>query len=423
MSVSTETLYENAKQRYAAVGVDTDAAVNRALNTPVAMHCWQADDVVGFEGLQSGLDGGGIMATGNYPGRARTPDEARADYEMVLGLVPGTMRLNIHACYLDNGGRAVDRDALTPQDYAPWMDWGIENSVRLDFNTTFFAHPKAEDGFTLSHPDPGIREFWKRHALACRRIAEAMARKQGGECMLNHWLPDGAKDYPADRWSYRKRLVECLDEVIVQDAGVDTDLCADFVESKLFGIGSEEYVVGSAEFYSSYALSRGIGLTLDMGHYHPSERIYDKISSFLQFHRRLLLHVSRPVRWDSDHVVLFNDDLLHVFLEVQRGNAWDRVLVATDFFDASINRVAAYAVGLRATRKGMLYAMLDPSARLRDIESEGNHAARMALMDEMRTMPFGAVWDYLCEKEDTPPDHAWLADVTQYERDVLSKRG
>jgi len=414
--------YALARERYAACGVDADQAVARAAEVPVSLHCWQADDVVGFETKPEAVSGGGILATGNYPGRARSADEARADYEKVLALAPGRHRLNLHACYAETGKKKVERDALEPQHFARWMAWSLERDVPLDFNPTFFAHPLANDGFTLSHHDPNVRRFWVRHAIASRKIAAAMAEQQGGPCICNHWIPDGSKDYPADRWTPRARLTRSLDEAIADEKSVDKKRCIDYVESKLFGIGSEEYVVGSAEYYSSYALSRGIGLTMDMGHYHPTEQIYDKLSSFLQFHKQLLLHVSRAVRWDSDHVVVFNDELRHVFLEIQRGGAWDRLAVATDFFDASINRIAAYVIGARATRKAILFALLDPTDRLKQLEREGDNAARLALMDEMKTMPFGAVWDRLCRKSSTPLDGEWMSDVHAYEDKVLRKR-
>jgi L-rhamnose isomerase len=409
--------YAHAQETYAELGINTDKAIRQALAIPISMHCWQADDVAGFEVKQGAVSGGGILATGHYPGRARNADEARQDYEQVLKLVPGTLRLNLHAIYAETAGQAVDRDALEPKHFANWMDWGKRRGVRLDFNPTFFAHPKANDGFTLSHTDKAIRQFWIRHGIACRKIAEAMTKKQGAPCIINHWIPDGAKDYPADRWQHRALLTESLDAMRREKRD-----CLDYVESKLFGLGSEEYVVGSAEFYSSYALSRGIGYCLDMGHWHPTEEIYDKISAYLQFHKRLLLHVSRPVRWDSDHVVIFNDALRHVFLEIQRGNAWDRVAVATDFFDASINRIAAYVIGLRATRKAILYALLDPSAELRKLEAAGNHAGRLALMDEMKTMPFGGVWDELCDRAGLPRDRRWMGEVQKYEATVLYRR-
>jgi L-rhamnose isomerase len=414
--------YRAAARAYAALDLDTEAAIRAALRVPISMHCWQADDVGGFETKAESVTGGGILATGNHPGRARTGDEARQDYDQVLALVPGTLRLNIHACYAETGRQVVDRDQLKPAHFAGWMAWSRKRRVALDFNPTFFAHPKANGGFTLSSTDPAIRKFWIRHCLASRRIAEAMAKNQGGPCLINHWIPDGAKDFPADRWTHRALLTQSLDQAIIKDRTVNKRRCVDYVESKLFGIGSEEYVVGSAEFYSSYALSRGIGYCLDMGHWHPTETITDKISAYLQFHRKLLLHVSRPIRWDSDHVVIFNDDLRNAFLEIARGDAWDRVAVATDYFDASINRIAAYVIGLRATRKAILYALLDPSARLRELEQAGRNAARLALMDEMKTMPFGAVWDELCARAGTPADRAWMDQVDRYERSVLSDR-
>ncbi len=414
--------YGVARDAYAEVGVDADRAIKNALKVPVSMHCWQADDVGGFEVKEAGVSGGGIMATGNYPGRARTPDEARADYEQVMAMTPGAMRLNIHACYAETAGKVVDRDELQPRHFAGWMDWAKARKIPLDFNPTFFAHPKANAGFTLSSRDKAIRKFWVRHAMACRKIAQAMAKKQGGPCLVNHWIPDGEKDMPADRWVHRALLTESLDEAIAGDKLVNKRLCVDYVESKLFGLGSEEYVVGSAEYYSSYALSRGVGLCLDMGHYHPTETIHDKISSYLQFHPRLLLHVSRPIRWDSDHVVLFSDDVKQVFLEIQRGGAWGRVAVATDYFDASINRLAAYTVGLRATRKAILYAMLDPTKRLQSLEAAGDRTSRMALMDEMKAMPFGSVWAECCRRAGVPQDLRWMDGVKRYEARVLSRR-
>ena len=417
-----DKMYCLAKERYAELGINTDKAIRQALSIPVSMHCWQADDVGGCEVKKEALNGGGIMATGNHFGRARTPVEARADYDKVLDLVPGATRLNLHACYAETDRKVVDRDALEPRHFASWMAWAKQRNVCLDFNPTFFAHPKANDGFTLSHRDPSVRAFWVRHALACRKIAAAMARSQGAPCRVNHWIPDGSKDYPADRWTPRALLTESLDEAIAHDKTVSKSLCVDYVESKLFGIGSEEYVVGSAEYYNGYALSRGVGLCLDMGHYHPTETIHDKVSSSLQFHSRLLLHVSRPMRWDSDHVVLFGDDLQRLFLEIGRGNAWDRVAIATDFFDASINRIAAYVIGLRSTRKAILFALLDPSSRLNQMERKRNNGSRLALMEEMKTLPFGAVWDWLCLTRAVPVGTDWIDEVEHYEGNILSKR-
>ena len=380
--MSVEKAYELAKARYAELGIDTDAAITKALDLPISLHCWQADDVVGFETKQAGLDGGGIMATGNCPGRARNGEEARADIVKAMSLIPGTQRVNVHACYSETE-EFVDRDEMTPACFQKWMDWAKEQGVSLDFNPTFFAHPNAQDGFTLSHQDDEIRAFWIRHGKAARKIAEAMSEAQGTPCYVNWWMPDGSKDIPADRWSPRARAKDSLDQIFADDS-VDSTKCVDFVESKVFGIGSEEYVVGSAEFYSNYAMYSGKGLCMDMGHYHPTETIHGKLSSHLQFMDKVLLHVSRPIRWDSDHVVIFNDDLKNVFLEIQRGNAWDRVVLALDFFDASINRVGAYVTGTRAARKGILYGLLDATEILQSYESEGKKAQRLAMMEELK---------------------------------------
>lgn len=418
--MNSDKVYEVAKKRYAEFGVDTDAAIVAVLDQPISLHCWQADDVAGFETKPEGLSGGGILATGNYPGRARNGDEARADLAKAMSLIPGAQRVNIHACYMETD-RFVDRDAVEISGFRGWIDWAKAQGVCLDFNPTFFAHPKAEDGFTLSHRDEEIRAFWIRHGKACRKIAEAIGKAQGSPCVLNWWTPDGTKDVPADRFGPRSRMAASYDEIF-GDEGVDRSLCLDFLESKLFGIGSEEYVVSSAEFCADYALSRKVGLCMDMGHYHPTETIHGKISSHLQFMDRLLLHVSRPVRWDSDHVVIFNDDLKNVFLEIQRGGVWDRVTLALDFFDGSINRIGAYVIGTRAARKAMLYARLDPTAHLQQYEREGRNTERLALMEEFKAMPFGAVWDVLCERAGVPVCADWLKEMNAYEKDVLLKR-
>jgi L-rhamnose isomerase len=408
------TSYSLAKRAYAKLGVDADQAIRTALRVPVSLHCWQGDDVGGFEVKEGAVDGGGIMATGNYPGRARNGDELRADLAQVLALLPGRQRVNVHAIYAETDGKRVDRDKLKPEHFVRWIAWAKRKRIGLDFNPSFFAHPKANDGYTLSHADPATRAFWVRHGIACRRIAAAMAKELGSPCVINHWIPDGAKDSPADRWSPRTRLTESLDKMLREKLpGV-----VDSVEGKLFGLGSEDYVVGSTEFYSNYALARGVVLCLDMGHFHPTETIHDKLSAFLQFHKKLLLHVSRPIRWDSDHVVLFNDDLRAVFQELVRGDALDRVYVALDYFDASINRVAAYVIGARATRKALLYALLEPTATLKGL----NGAGKLALLEELKTLPFGAVWDELCERDGVPATNAWMKDITKYEKQVLSRR-
>jgi L-rhamnose isomerase len=414
--------YQRAKSAYAAVGVDADAAIEAAAAVPVSVHCWQGDDVRGFEAGQGAADSGGLLATGNYPGRARNADELRGDLEEVLSLVPGTHRVNVHAIYAETGGKKVDRDALEPKHFAGWIDWAKKRGIGLDFNPTFFAHPKAADGLTLSHPDPGIRAFWIAHGIACRRIGEAMARELGTPCGVNLWIPDGRKDSPADRWSPRRRLRESLDAIYADDLGIDRRLCLDSVESKLFGLGSEAYVVGSHEFYLAYALARGLAVCLDMGHFHPTETVHDKLSAILVFADWLLLHVSRPIRWDSDHVVLFDDDVRAVFQELVRGEALGRVKVALDYFDASINRVAAYVIGARAVRKAVLYALLEPSDRLGALEAEGKGAQKLALLEEAKTLPFGAVWDMLCLRAGVPPDGGWMPKVEAYEKDVLARR-
>jgi L-rhamnose isomerase len=413
--------YKLAREAYADFGVDTEAALTRALEIPISLHCWQADDVRGLETPKGAVDSGGIMATGGYPGRARNGDEMRADLDVVLKLLPGQQRLNLHAFYAETGDAHVDRDALEPQHFSRWLDWAKSKSIGLDFNPTYFAHPKAASGFTLSHPDKAIRRFWIDHAKACRRIAQHFAKKLGTPCVHNHWVPDGAKDTPADRWSPRERLVQSYDAIFA-DKSINRKLCVDAVEGKLFGLGSEEYVVGSQEFYSSYAQARDLVLCLDLGHYHPTESVADKVSALMQFHKRILLHTSRPIRWDSDHVVILDDPTRNLFLEIARGDAWDRVFVALDFFDASINRLAAYVVGARATRQAILLGLLDPSQRLREADTAGRGHERLALMEQTKSLPWGAVWDELCLRANVPARADWLADISSYEQQILASR-
>jgi len=413
--------YLLAREAYAAFGVDTEAAIREALNTPISLHCWQADDVRGLETPRGPVDSGGIMATGAYPGRARNGDEMRADLDLVLRLLPGKQRLNLHAFYAETGRKVVDRDAIQPAHFARWLDWTKARRIGLDFNPTYFAHPRAADGFTLSHGDPGVRQFWIAHGQASRRIAEHFSRELGGPVVNNHWIPDGTKDAPADRFGPRRRLKESLDAIFA-DTTVDGRRCVDAVEGKLFGLGSEEYVVGSHEFYSSYAQAAGLVPCLDLGHYHPTESVADKVSALLQFHPRLLLHTSRPVRWDSDHVVILNDEVRSLFQEIVRGDALGRVFIALDFFDASINRLAAYVIGTRATRQGILLGLLDPIARIRAAEAAGRGHERLALTEHAKALPWGAVWDELCERSGVPPGAAWLPVVADYEKRVLVKR-
>ncbi|MEO7272865.1 MAG: L-rhamnose isomerase, partial [Vicinamibacterales bacterium] len=379
--------YESARQQYADLGVDTDAALARLGEVPISLHCWQGDDVLGFENVGESL-GGGIAATGHYPGRARTPDELRSDAAKALSLIPGTHRFNLHAFYGEFGGRRVDRDEIGPEHFAGWMAWAQSLGIGLDFNPTFFSHPKAADNFTLAHPDPAIRAFWIRHGIACRRIGEAMGAALGRPCVTNHWIPDGMKDTPVDRLGPRERLVASLDEMFA--APIDRAHNLDALEGKLFGLGIESYTVGSHEFYFGYALSRRLLYALDTGHYHPTETIADKISAVLLFVPEILLHVSRGVRWDSDHVVLLNDDLTAIGQELVRGNFLGRTHIGLDYFDASINRVAAWVVGTRNMLKSLLAAMIEPIGTLRAVESAGDYTSRLALQEEFKTLPLGA---------------------------------
>lgn len=417
-SPSLDTAYELARERYAALGVDTDAALKKLDEISISIHCWQGDDVLGFEGVESLT--GGIMATGNFPGRARSPGELRQDFEKAYSLMPGRHRFNLHAMYLESD-RKVDRDEIAPEHFRNWVDWARELGIGLDFNTTFFSHEKSDDGFTLAHPDRGIRDFWVEHGRRSREVSAYMGRELGTPSADNHWIPDGWKDLPADRLGPRERLVESLDRMLEKKYPLTETV--DAVESKLFGLGSEAYVVGSHEFYLSYALSRGIALTLDAGHYHPTESIAEKISALLPFIPQLMLHVSRPVRWDSDHVVLFDDETRAIMREVARAEAWDRVFVGLDFFDASINRITAWVTGVRAALKSALFALLEPTERVRTAEREGRLGDRLALQEEAKSLPFGAVWDQYCRQNEVPVGTDWLDDVAQYEKDVLLKRG
>jgi L-rhamnose isomerase len=414
-----EQRYSLAKDFYAKLGVDTEAAVKKLGEIPVSLHCWQGDDVGGFEG-GGDLDGSGLAATGNYPGKARTPDELRADLDMALGLIPGTHRLNLHAMYAETAGAKVDRDALEPKHFSAWIDWCKERRMGMDFNPTCFAHPKAAEGFTLAHADAGIRKFWIDHCIACREIGAAAGKALGTPCVTNVWIPDGYKDTPADRLGPRERLRESLDQVFAQS--IDKAHNLDAVECKLFGIGSESYVAGSHEFYLGYAVSHGTLLCLDAGHFHPTEVISDKISAVLCFLDEILLHVSRGVRWDSDHVVILSDELRAIAEEIVRNGFAGRVHIGLDFFDASINRVAAWTIGTRAMLKALLLALLEPASTLRQMEAEGDFTGRLALMEEMKTLPFGAVWDYHCLQSGAPVGPAWMEEVRRYESEVLSQR-
>lgn len=416
---SLNRAYDHARERYGEHGVDADAALAGLENVAISLHCWQGDDVGGFE--QFGMElGGGLAATGNYPGKARTPGELRADAEKAFALIPGRHRFNLHAFYGDFGGRRVDRDAIDAAHFGEWIDWARRLQIGLDFNPTYFSHPLAADNITLSHADSGIREFWIAHGLACRRIGSAIGKALETTCITNFWIPDGMKDTPIDRVGPRERLLAALDAIF--DESIDPAYNRDAVEGKLFGIGCESFTVGSHEFYYGYAVTRGKLLTLDSGHYHPTETITDKISSALMYLPELLLHVSRGVRWDSDHVVLLNDDLEAIAQELVRGNFLGRVHIGLDYFDASINRVAAWTIGTRNMLKALLKALLEPTDALRQMEAAGDYTSRLALLEEIKTLPFGAVWDRYCEMSNVPVGTAWVREIKSYEQQVLSLR-
>ena len=412
--------YRLAKERYAEMGVNTDRALKRLAGISISLHCWQGDDVGGFENMGSEL-GGGLAVTGNYPGKARTPDELRQDLEEAYSLIPGRHRVNLHSFYAEMGRHKVDRDALSPRQFRNWIAWAKANRLGMDFNPTYFSHPKAADGLTLSHPNKGVRRFWIEHGIRCREIGSAIGRALGKTCVTNVWIPDGMKDTPVDRKGPRERLAESLDAVFAKQ--ISPRLNLDSVECKLFGIGSESYVVGSHEFYLGYAVSRQKLLTLDTGHFHPTETISDKISSVLMEVPEILLHVSRGVRWDSDHVVTLTDDLQAIAQELVRGGYLDRTHIGLDYFDGSINRVAAWVIGTRNMIKALLTALLEPTARLQAMERAGDFTSRLALLEELKTLPVGAVWDTYCARSNVPVGPAWIDDVKTYEKRVLAKRG
>lgn len=411
--------YSLARERYADLGVDSDAALDRLRQIAISLHCWQGDDVSGFES-QDGQLGGGLAVTGNYPGRARTAGELRRDLDQTYSMIPGTHRLNLHAIYAETGGERVERNQLRPEHFANWVDWAREKGHGLDFNPTLFSHPLAESGFTLSSADEGVRRFWIEHCLACREIGAHFGRELGTPAVTNIWIPDGYKDTPVDRRSPRERLQASLDKILSRQVNPQHNL--DAVESKLFGIGSESYVVGSHEFYLGYALRNDILLTLDSGHYHPTETISDKISAVLLHLDELLLHVSRGVRWDSDHVVTLNDDLQAIMQEIVRGDFLDRVHIGLDFFDASINRVAAWTIGARNALRALLIALLEPAGQMRALEAAGDYTQRLALLEALKGMPYGAVWDYYCLQQDVPVGIAIMDEVKAYETQALAGR-
>ena len=410
--------YEEAKERYAALGSDTEEAMKRLASIKISMHCWQGDDVKGFLFRDRDLSGG-IQATGNYPGAARTPDELRADMDKAFSLIPGKHKVNLHSTYADTE-ESIDLDAIEPRHYASWVQWAKEHGLGLDFNPTCFSHEKAESGYTLSSADEGIRRFWIEHCRRSRRVGEYFGKELGQKCVTNVWIPDGSKDVPVDRYAPRLRLKESLDEIFSEKLDPAANL--DAVESKLFGIGSESYVVGSHEFYMGYAMKNNVAVCLDAGHFHPTEVISNKLSSLLLFSDEMLLHVSRPVRWDSDHVVALDDELQEIANEVIRNGLADRIHIGLDFFDASINRVAAWVIGMRNMQKALLRALLEPTAVMKKLELDGDYTARLAYLEEMKAMPWQAVWDEFCERQGVPTGLAWLDEVRGYEANILAER-
>ena len=410
--------YEVAKKRYAKIGVDTDAVLKKLQDVKISMHCWQGDDVRGFWNADGELTGG-ILSTGNYPGAARTPEELRQDIEKAYSLIPGKHKLNLHAIYLDTDEK-VDLDKIEPRHFQKWMDWAKEHQVGLDFNPTFFSHPMMKDGFTLASSDPEVRAFWIEHGKRSRRVAEYFGKELGETCYTNFWVPDGFKDNPVDRLAPRKRLMESLDEIFSEE--IDERYNKDAVESKLFGIGAEAYTVGSHEFYMGYGLTRGKMILLDAGHFHPTETISNKLSSLALFSKGVMLHVSRPVRWDSDHVVIMDDELQEIAKEIVRNDLLDKAVIGLDFFDATINRIAAWVVGMRNTQKALLKALLEPTEDLRAIELEQDLTKRLVVTEELKDFPYADVWNYFCEINDVPIGLAWYNEVKAYEEQVLSKR-
>ena len=413
-------IYGLAKDKYSDLGVDVEERLNQLESIALSIHCWQGDDVVGFESPDAKLEGGGIIATGNYPGRARTLNELREDYDFSLSLIPGKHRVNLHAIYGDFSDTPVDRTEISIEHFQSWVDWAIERDLGIDFNATLFSHPKCESGFTLSSKNKEIREFWISHVERCREISTEMGKQLKNPVIHNLWIPDGSKDIPVDRIGHRSLLKDSLDSIYSQKYPPDT--MKDALEGKLFGIGSESFVVGSHDFYLSYALTNGLILTMDTGHYHPTESVADKISSILPFTNEILIHVSRGVRWDSDHVVLLSDELVQLAEEIVRSKALKKVHLALDYFDASINRIGAWIIGARATLKSLLYAFLQPWELLLEYEEDGKNFQRLALLEELKSLPYGVIWDYYCSKMNVPIGRDWMRNVEEYEESVLKKR-
>lgn len=418
-SQTIQAAYRQANERYLEIGVDSARVLEQMNQVALSIPCWQADDIQGFE-VHAGGASGGIQVTGNYPGKARNIDEMQQDLDLVLKLIPGNHRINLHSIYGDFGGKPVDRNEFSSRHFTGWMEWAREHHARIDFNATCFGHPKAESGLTLAHPDPKIRKFWIQHVQACRMIAAELGRAQGDSCGHNLWIPDGSKDVPVERLRYRQLLKNSLDEIF--SVRYPAELMKDSVESKLFGIGSESMTVGSHEFYLAYALLNNLMICLDNGHFHPTEQVGDKISALLPFTEELLLHLTRGIRWDSDHVVTLNDDVQMIAHEVVRSGALNRVHIGLDFFDGSINRTGALVTGSRAVQKAFLYALLEPADQLIKREREGRNYERLAVLEELKSMPFGDIWNYYCLINDTPPGYRYIREIMKYEKTVLSKR-
>ena len=415
-----EKAYRLAQELYAEFGVDTEHTLSRLKKIAISLHCWQGDDVGGFEKPDAVLSGAGLQVTGNYPGKARTVEELRQDLRQAYALIPGLHRLNLHAIYGEFGGKPVDRDEIGAEHFKGWVDWAKREGLKLDFNATCFSHPKASSGFTLSHKEKDVRKFWIEHVKCCRKISAYIGRELKAACIHNLWIPDGSKDLPLDRWTHRALLKESLDEIF--DTEYSPSQMKDSLESKLFGIGSESYIVGSYEFYLGYAISHGKMICLDLGHFHPTESVADKISAVLQFSDELLLHVSRGVRWDSDHVVILNDEVRALTEEAVRGGCLERVHFALDYFDASMNRIGAWVIGARALLKGLLIALLEPAAEMRRAEDGDDNFRRLALLERLKALPFGAVWDQHCLRSGVPPSGRWHDEIADYEKKVLNKR-
>lgn len=415
-----EKSYKLAKEQFAAIGIDTDSVIKKMDEIVISLHCWQTDDVGGFEKPDAVLGGGGIQATGNFPGKARTIEQMRADLDKVFALLPGKQRLSLHAIYGEFGGMNVDRNQIEPKHFQGWIDWAKQRGVGLDFNCTCFSHPLADDGFTLSSKDEKVRKFWVEHLKRCRAIAADMGKQLGTPSVHNIWIPDGSKDTPVDRNGLRSQLKKSLDEILA--VKYPKEYLKDSVESKLFGIGSEAMVVGSHDFYLGYAVKNNILITLDNGHFHPTESVGDKVSSILQFVDEIVLHLTRGVRWDSDHVLTFNEELQLIAQEIIRCKVLNRVNIGLDFFDASLNRIGAYVIGTRSAQIGFMYAMLEPTDMLRKFEENGRTFERLAMLEMLKTMPFGAVYDYYCVTNNVPTGQEYIDEILKYEKEILSKR-